>query len=124
MKLSFSKVEITQPVLPFSFQTACHKTVFWFYGAVSPFGARSFVPHTFNFQTPLSECRIMIGLKLFKCQCRGFESSRSDGLQKSLHHQSIDRKAANIEAVDTATVDQVLAGTVVAGPGVFATVVD
>jgi hypothetical protein len=64
----------------------------------------------------------MVALELFNAEPHGFDRARRDRFQKSIGNRSVDRETADIETVLPTTVDDVLAGAVVTGPRVPATI--
>jgi hypothetical protein len=62
-------------------------------------------------------------MRLLDCCFHRIHGGGRDGFEKRLRNGLINRYAAYIEAVESATFDNVLAGTVIAGRGVTASIV-
>jgi hypothetical protein len=116
-KRCLGAVEFAEALLPFGFEAAGDQPVLGLDGAVATFRTRRLVLSTLVRQTPLGEVCLVI---LFEplCGVQGsLEPCRLQGLEERRGNGGVDLDPADIKTIDTAAVDHVLTGAVVAGGG-------
>src|SRR5215471_4659261 len=107
--------EIAQAPFPLGFESACHQSVLGLHGTILTLGSFSFVASTFHCQTPLTECGIVIRFELLYGELGCFESRGRQSFEKSIDNGLIDLHAAHVEAVHSASVNEILACAMIAG---------
>ena len=84
----FGGRQIAQTIFPFRLQAASDEPILRLHGPVAALGPFGFVARPFDFQTPLRQSGIMVGLELFDTEPQGFDRGGSDRLQKGIRHGS------------------------------------
>ena len=114
-EFSFGRFQFTERFFPFRFEPAGDQPIVRIDGPVSTLGALRLVACPLDRQTPLCKRTITIN---FKPLGRGERSLDTEWCQRSkgsLRHGLVDLHCADAEAVDTATICDGLAGTMIAG---------
>src|SRR5215469_9228631 len=115
--------QIAQAFLPFGFQGSRHQSIFRFDCLVLTLGTFGFVACPFHRQTPLTPGRVLVCFELPEGEFGGLHRGGREGLEKSVHHGLIDLDTANVQTVHPASLDDILAGAMIAGRSVAAPVV-
>ncbi len=118
VQLGLCLLEFTQALFPRGFQSASHQPVLRIHSTIATLGALRFVAGSFHSETPLRERRIVVRFDLLRGLQRRFKGRRLEGFKKGLRDRLVDLHPADVQAIDTAAVDDVLAGAVVTGTGV------
>src|SRR5487761_2381831 len=106
-------LEITQALFPRSFQSTSDKPVLRIHGTIASFCTFRFVARSLHSETPLRKRRIVVGLELLRGLQRRLKGGRFEGFNKGLCDGLVDLHAADVQTVDTAAIDDVLAGAVI-----------
>ena len=113
-KLGLGPIEFAQGFLPLSLETASDKTIIRIDGAIATLGALRFVACPFHRETPLRERTVMVGFEpLGRGNCR----LDTDGRERGEHgpfNRFVNLQRTDGEAVDAATIGDVLAGAMIA----------
>jgi hypothetical protein len=115
LQFCFGRSEIAQAFFPFGFQPARHEPIFGFDCTILPLRTFGLVTSTFHRQTPLTQRCILVSFELLYGKLRRFHSRGRHSSEKGLHHCLIDLHAANVETVHASSLDDILAGAMVAG---------
>src|SRR6266851_3332627 len=111
-------LEFAQALFPRGFQSASDKPVLRIHGTIATLGALRFVAGSFHGETPLHQRRIVVRFDLLGgLQCR-FKGRWLEGFKNGLGDGLIDLHSADVQAINTAAVDDVLARAVVTGASV------
>ena len=70
----FGSRQVTETVFPFGLQTASDEPVLRLHGSVAALGQFCFVSRPFDFQAPLRQSGILVGLQLFDTEPQGFDA--------------------------------------------------
>jgi hypothetical protein len=116
--------EVAELVLPFRFESASHQPVFGIHGPITPPGAHRLIAGALYFQSPPRQRRIAIGLQLFDRQPCSSDGGWRNGLERGVRHSLLDYRAANVQTVHAAPLDEIFAGAVITGSGVTAAMVN
>src|SRR4051812_5388609 len=95
-----------------------------FHRPIAALGPLRFIASALYLQTPLRQSCVVIGLQLFDGKPHGFDSSRCDGLEKSVSNGPLDRHAGNVETVHAAPIDEIFPGAVITGSCITAAIMD
>jgi len=113
-ELGLGLMERYERPLPLGLEAAGDEAVLRVDGAVATFGLPCRVAPTLDVTTPLTERGVITGLEPFRRSDGGGDSGRRDGGEDGLDDGVVDLDTADVQAVDTPAVDDVLAGAVVA----------
>src|SRR6266545_679876 len=122
-QLGLGRRDLGELGLPVALQPAGDQAVVGVDGQVAPLGQPGLVVGALDFQAPLPERGVVVGLQPLGGGHRGLDAGGGERRAERLGDGLVDLPAADAQAVDPAAVDQVAAGAVVAGPGVAAAVV-
>ena len=98
---------------PFGLETSGHEAILRLDHAIPALRAFGIVADAFDFEPPLREGRILMGLELLHREQRRVEGGRCDGVEKGRGHGLVDGDASDVQALDATPSDDVLAGAVV-----------
>src|ERR1019366_385614 len=115
--------EIAQAFFPFCFQPAGHESVFGLDRTILTLRTFCLVASTFHRQTPLTQCCILVSFELLYGELRCFQSRGRQGFEKGVNYRLIDLDAADVETVHAASLDDILAGAMIAGRRASAAIV-
>src|SRR5215469_6711924 len=114
-ELRFCSGEIAQAFFPLGFESACHESVFGLNGTILTLGSFGFVASAFHRQTPLTECCIVVRFELLYGDLCCFEGHGRQSFERSVDNGLIDLNAAHVQAIHSASVNDILARAMVAG---------
>jgi hypothetical protein len=77
------------------FQSSGHETILRFDGPVTALCLLGFVTRPFDFETPLSECRVVLGFKAHFGDDGRLDSSRSYDIEECVGDGYVDLTSAN-----------------------------
>src|SRR5215472_3175755 len=113
-ELGLGLLELAQALLPFALKTAGDKTVLGIDSAIAAFGALCLVPGTLGGEPALGERIVAIGFEPFGGGESGFKSRGSQRSENGAGNRAVDLHRADAQTIDTAPIDDVFAGAVVA----------
>ena len=113
-KLGLGLLEFTQAVLPFGFETTSDEAVVGVDGAIATLGALRLVACALDRETPLRQRVVVIGFDALGRSERGLDTARRERGKHGVRHRLVDLHGADAKAVDAATIDDALAGAVIA----------
>jgi hypothetical protein len=116
-------LELAQAALPFGFDATGDEAVVGVDGAIATLGALRLVACALDRETPLRQGAIAIGFDAFGRGERCLGTERRERGKHGARHRLVDLHGTDAQAVDAATIDDALAGTVVARGGRTAGVV-
>src|SRR5215467_10606446 len=114
-EFGFCSGEIAQAFLPLSFESSCHESVFGLNGTILTLGSFGFVASSFHCQTPLSESCIVVRFELLYGELCCFKNRRRQGFEKSIDDGLIDLNGTHVQAVHSASANQILACAMITG---------
>src|SRR4249919_859224 len=114
-EFSFGRFQFTERFFPFHFEPAGDQPIVRIDGPVSTFGALRLVACPFDRQPPLRERAIAIDFEPLGRSERSLDTEWCQPSKGGLRHGLVNLHGADAEAVDTATICDGLAGTVIAG---------